>query len=237
FKFKRMGANGTWVSEILPKIGDIVDDITIIKSMHSEAINHDPAITYILTGTQQLGKPSFGSWISYGLGSPNKNLPSYIVMISRGSGASNQALYSRLWSSGFLPSKHQGVNLRSGKEPVLYLKDPDGIDRDLRRRMLDGISKINQEQFEEFGDPETQTRISQYEMAFRMQSSVPDLMDVSSEPKGIMELYGKDAERPGSFARNCILARRMAERGVPFIHLFHRGWDHHGGLPGKIPKQ
>ena len=237
FKFKRMGANGTWVSEILPKIGDIVDDITIIKSMHSEAINHDPAITYILTGTQQLGKPSFGSWISYGLGSPNKNLPSYIVMISRGSGASNQALYSRLWSSGFLPSKHQGVNLRSGKEPVLYLKDPDGIDRDLRRRMLDGISKINQEQFEEFGDPETQTRISQYEMAFRMQSSVPDLMDVSSEPKGIMELYGKDAERPGSFARNCILARRMAERGVPFIHLFHRGWDHHGGLPGKTPKQ
>jgi len=237
FKFKRMGANGTWVSEILPKIGDIVDDITIIKSMHSEAINHDPAITYILTGTQQLGKPSFGSWISYGLGSPNKNLPSYIVMISRGSGASNQALYSRLWSSGFLPSKHQGVNLRSGKEPVLYLKDPDGIDRDLRRRMLDGISKINQEQFKEFGDPETQTRISQYEMAFRMQSSVPELMDVSSEPKGIMELYGKDAERPGSFARNCILARRMAERGVPFIHLFHRGWDHHGGLPGKIPKQ
>jgi len=237
FKFKRMGANGTWVSEILPKIGDIVDDITIIKSMHSEAINHDPAITYILTGTQQLGKPSFGSWISYGLGSPNKNLPSYIVMISRGSGASNQALYSRLWSSGFLPSKHQGVNLRSGKEPVLYLKDPDGIDRDLRRRMLDGISKINQEQFEEFGDPETQTRISQYEMAFRMQSSVPELMDVSSEPKGIMELYGKDAERPGSFARNCILARRMAERGIPFIHLFHRGWDHHGGLPGKIPKQ
>ena len=205
--------------------------------MHSEAINHDPAITYILTGTQQLGKPSFGSWISYGLGSLNKNLPSYIVMISRGSGASNQALYSRLWSSGFLPSKHQGVNLRSGKEPVLYLKDPEGIDRDLRRRMLDGISKINQEQFEEFGDPETQTRISQYEMAFRMQSSVPDLMDITKESKSVTDLYGPDAQRPGSFARNCILARRMAERGVPFIHLFHRGWDHHGGLPAKFPKQ
>lgn len=237
FEFKRMGQHGTWVNETLPHIGSVADDITIIKSMHSEAINHDPAITYILTGTQQLGKPSFGSWISYGLGSPNKNLPSYIVMISRGSGASNQALYSRLWSSGFLPSKHQGVNLRSGKEPVLYLKDPEGIDRDLRRRMLDGISKINQEQFEEFGDPETQTRISQYEMAFRMQSSVPELMDVTKEPKNVTDLYGPDAQRPGSFARNCILARRMAERGVPFIHLFHRGWDHHGGLPGKFPKQ
>ena len=161
FKFERKGNHATWVSEKLPHIGNMVDDITIIKSMHSEAINHDPAITYILTGTQQLGKPSFGSWISYGLGSPNQNLPSYIVMISRGSGAANQALYSRLWSSGFLPSKHQGVNLRSGRDPVLYLKNPQGIDRNLRRRMLDGIAKINQEQFNEFGDPETQTRISQ----------------------------------------------------------------------------
>ena len=237
FKFERVGAHGTWMSETIPHIKSIADEITIIKSMNSEAINHDPAITYILTGTQQLGKPSFGSWISYGLGSPNKNLPAYIVMISRGSGAANQALYSRLWSSGFLPSKHQGVNLRSGKEPVLYLKDPEGIDRNLRRRMLDGIAKINQEQFSEFGDPETQTRISQYEMAFRMQSSVPDLMDVSKEPKAITDMYGPDASKPGSFARNCVLARRMAERGVPFVHLFHRGWDHHGGLPGKLPKQ
>ena len=237
FKFERVGAHGTWMSETIPHIKSIADEITIIKSMNSEAINHDPAITYILTGTQQLGKPSFGSWISYGLGSPNKNLPAYIVMISRGSGAANQALYSRLWSSGFLPSKHQGVNLRSGKEPVLYLKDPEGIDRNLRRRMLDGIAKINQEQFSEFGDPETQTRISQYEMAFRMQSSVPDLMDVSKEPKAVTDMYGPDASKPGSFARNCVLARRMAERGVPFVHLFHRGWDHHGGLPGKLPKQ
>ena len=237
FKFERVGSHGTWMSETIPNIKSIADEITIIKSMNSEAINHDPAITYILTGTQQLGKPSFGSWISYGLGSPNQNLPAYVVMISRGSGASNQALYSRLWSSGFLPSKHQGVNLRSGKEPVLYLKNPEGIDHGLRRRMLDGIAKINQEQFSEFGDPETQTRISQYEMAFRMQSSVPDLMDVSKEPKAVTNMYGKDATKPGSFARNCILARRMAERGVPFIHLFHRGWDHHGGLPGKLPKQ
>ena len=237
FKFERVGSHGTWMSETIPNIKSIADEITIIKSMNSEAINHDPAITYILTGTQQLGKPSFGSWISYGLGSPNQNLPAYVVMISRGSGASNQALYSRLWSSGFLPSKHQGVNLRSGKEPVLYLKNPEGIDQGLRRRMLDGIAKINQEQFSEFGDPETQTRISQYEMAFRMQSSVPDLMDVSKEPKAVTDMYGKDATKPGSFARNCVLARRMAERGVPFIHLFHRGWDHHGGLPGKLPKQ
>jgi len=237
FKFERVGSHGTWMSETIPHIKSIADEITIIKSMNSEAINHDPAITYILTGTQQLGKPSFGSWISYGLGSPNQNLPAYVVMISRGSGAANQALYSRLWSSGFLPSKHQGVNLRSGKEPVLYLKNPEGIDQSLRRRMLDGIAKINQEQFAEFGDPETQTRISQYEMAFRMQSSVPDLMDVSKEPKTVTDMYGPDAAKPGSFARNCVLARRMAERGVPFIHLFHRGWDHHGGLPGKLPKQ
>jgi len=237
FKFERVGSHGTWMSETIPHIKSIADEITIIKSMNSEAINHDPAITYILTGTQQLGKPSFGSWISYGLGSPNQNLPAYVVMISRGSGAANQALYSRLWSSGFLPSKHQGVNLRSGKEPVLYLKNPEGIDQSLRRRMLDGIAKINQEQFSEFGDPETQTRISQYEMAFRMQSSVPDLMDVSREPKAVTDMYGPGASKPGSFARNCVLARRMAERGVPFIHLFHRGWDHHGGLPGKLPKQ
>ncbi len=236
FKFKRHGAHGTWVSELLPNIAGIADDVTLIKSMHTEAINHDPAITYILTGTQQLGKPSFGSWISYGLGSENKDLPAYLVMISKGRGQS-QALYSRLWSSGFLPSKHQGVNLRSGREPVLFLKDPEGIDRPLRRRMLDGIAKINQEQFSEFGDPETQTRISQYEMAFRMQASVPNLMDVSKEPKAVKEMYGKDTAKPGTFASNCILARRMAERGVPFIHLFHRGWDQHGALPVKLRQQ
>ncbi|MBT5322895.1 MAG: DUF1501 domain-containing protein [Verrucomicrobiales bacterium] len=236
FKFKRHGAHGTWVSELLPNIAGIADDVTLIKSMHTEAINHDPAITYILTGTQQLGKPSFGSWISYGLGSENKDLPAYLVMISKGRGQS-QALYSRLWSSGFLPSRHQGVNLRSGREPVLFLKDPEGIDRAGRRRMLDGIAKINQEQFSEFGDPETQTRISAYEMAFRMQASVPELMDVSKEPKAVKEMYGKDTAKPGTFASNCILARRMAERGVPFIHLFHRGWDQHGALPVKLRQQ
>lgn len=236
FKFSRHGKSGQQISDVFKHIPKIADDICIIRSMHTEAINHDPAITYILTGTQQLGKPSFGSWISYGLGSENKDLPAYLVMISKGRGQS-QALYSRLWSSGFLPSRHQGVNLRSGREPVLFLKDPKGIDRAGRRRMLDGIAKINQEQFSEFGDPETQTRISAYEMAFRMQASVPELMDVSKEPKAVKEMYGKDTAKPGTFASNCILARRMAERGVPFTHLFHRGWDQHGALPVKLRQQ
>ncbi len=230
FKFERHGEHGTWVSEILPNVASVVDDMTIIKSVHTEAINHDPAITFINTGFQQPGKATMGSWISYGLGSPNKNLPAYIVMISKGPGQ-KQALYSRLWGSGFLPSKHQGVALRAGAEPVLYLNDPPGIDRSMRRRMLDRIAKINSHHFEEFGDPETQTRIAQYEMAFRMQTSVPDLMEMNDEPKSTFELYGPDAEKPGSFARNCVIARRLAERGVPFIQLFHRGWDQHGSLP------
>lgn len=230
FKFQRHGEHGTWVSEILPNVASVVDDMTIIKSVHTEAINHDPAITYINTGFQQPGKATMGAWISYGLGSPNKNLPAFIVMISKGPGQ-KQALYSRLWGSGFLPSKHQGVALRAGAEPVLYLNDPPGIDRSMRRRMLDRIAKINQHHFEEFGDPETQTRIAQYEMAFRMQTSVPDLMEMTDEPKSTFDLYGPDAEKPGSFARNCIIARRLAERGVPFIQLFHRGWDQHGSLP------
>ena len=224
------------VSEILPKTAGIVDDISIIKSVHTEAINHDPAITYINTGVQQPGKASMGAWISYGLGSFNQNLPAYIVMISRGPGQ-KQALYSRLWGSGFLPSRHQGVKLRSGNDPVLYLENPDGIDRDMRRRMLDRIAKINGEHYDEFGDPETQTRIAQYEMAFRMQMSVPEIMDVGSETKETLELYGPDAEKPGTFARNCIVARKLAEQGVPFIQLFHRGWDQHGSLPKLIRGQ
>ena len=236
FDFAQHGQHGTWVSELLPHTAGVVDDITIVKSMHTEAINHDPAITFINTGVQQPGKASMGAWISYGLGSPNQNLPSYIVMISKGPGQ-KQALYSRLWGSGFLPSKHQGVALRAGADPVLYLNDPPGIDRDMRRRMLDRIASINEQHFEEFGDPETQTRTSQYEMAFRMQASVPELMDLSDETEATMQMYGPDAEKPGSFTRNCIIARRLAERGVPFMQLFHRGWDQHGALPKNISGQ
>ena len=230
FKFKRFGEHGTWVSDALPHTASVVDDITIVKSVHTEAINHDPAITLINTGMQQPGKASMGAWISYGLGSPNKNLPAYIVMISRGPGQ-KQALYSRLWGSGFLPSRHQGVKLRSGADPVLFLNNPPGIDRPMRRRMLDHIAKINEQHFSEFADPETRTRIAQYEMAFRMQTSVPGLMDVSDETKATLDLYGPEAEKPGTFTRNCIVARRLAERGVPFVQLFHRGWDQHGNLP------
>jgi len=230
FKFKKYGQHGTWVSELLPHTSAIVDDISIIKTVNTEAINHDPAITYINTGVQQPGKPSMGAWLSYGLGSPNKNLPAYIVMISKGRGQS-QALYTRLWGSGFLSSQHQGVQFRSGAEPVLYLKNPQGIDSVTRRRMLDGIAKINAEEFNELGDPETQARIAQYEMAFRMQSSVPDLVDLTREPQSTFDLYGETAKKPGTFAANCVIARRMAERGVPFVQLFHRGWDQHGSLP------
>ena len=236
FKFSRHGENGTYVSEILPKTAELVDDITLVKSVHTEAINHDPAITFINTGVQQPGKASMGAWVSYGLGSPNKNLPSYVVMISKGPGQ-KQALYSRLWGSGFLPSQHQGVALRAGANPVLYLNDPAGIDRSTRRRMLDRIAAINQETYSSFGDPETLTRIAQYEMAFRMQTSVPGLMDLSSEPENTKTLYGPQMETPGSFARNCVIARRLAEQGVPFVQLFHRGWDQHGSLPKLIRGQ
>lgn len=230
FEFARYGEHGTWVSELLPNIASIVDDITIVKSIHSEAINHDPAITFINTGVQQPGKPSMGAWISYGLGSPNHDLPAYVVMISKGKGQS-QALYSRLWGSGFLPSRHQGVNFRAGRDPVLYLNNPDGVDSTARRRMLDRIAEINQDHYDDFGDPETQARIAQYEMAYRMQTSVPDLVDLSDEPESVFEMYGPESKKPGTFARNCIIARRLAERGVPFMQLFHRGWDQHGNLP------
>jgi len=230
FKFKKYGKHGTYVSELLPHTASVVDDIAIVKTVNTEAINHDPAITYINTGVQQPGKPSMGAWLSYGLGSPNSDLPAYVVMISKGRGQS-QALYSRLWGSGFLPSKHQGVNFRSGKDPVLYLRDPDGINRETRRRMLDRIAKINEEHFDDFGDPETKARIAQYEMAYRMQTSVPSLMDLSDEPASTFDLYGPESKKPGTFARNCIIARRLAERGVTFQQVFHRGWDQHGNLP------
>ncbi|MFK7735131.1 MAG: DUF1501 domain-containing protein [Pirellulaceae bacterium] len=236
FEFKRHGECGHWVSELLPNVAGIVDEMTIIKSMHTEAINHDPAITFINTGRQQPGNPSMGAWLSYGLGSPNKNLPSFVVMISRGNG-NLQALYSRLWGSGFLPSQHQGVKLRGGSTPVLYLDDPKGIDRSTRRAMLDDLATLNQQEYESFGDPETLARISQYEMAYRMQSAVPELADLSDETEATLEMYGPDVEKPNTFARNCITARRLSERGVPFIQLYHRGWDQHGNLPRDLRGQ
>jgi hypothetical protein len=238
FGFQRHGKNGVWLSELLPHTGRIADDICVIKSMHTEAVNHDPAITFIQTGSQQPGRPSLGAWASYGLGSEASDLPAFLVMISHGSGAdSNQGLLDRLWGSGFLPTSHQGVKLRGSGDPVLYLSDPPGIDRAMRRRMLDRLAQLNELQLAESGDPEIATRISQYELAFRMQASVPELANLASEPAAILDMYGPDARRPGSFAANCLLARRLVERGVRFVQLYHRGWDNHGGLPLNIPKQ
>ena len=238
FKFHQSGQAGTWVSELLPHTARVMDDICLIRSMHTEAINHDPAITFIQTGSQQPGRPSLGAWLSYGLGSEADDLPAFIVLISHGSGKdANQGLLERLWGSGFLPSSHQGVKFRSSGDSVLYLSDPPGIDRDLRRQMLDGLAQLNQRELAQSGDPEISTRISQYEMAFRMQSSVPDLTDMSKESAKTFELYGEESKKPGTFAANCLLARRMLERGVRCVQLYHRGWDQHGGLPTNIPKQ
>jgi hypothetical protein len=239
FKFAPHGRTGTWVSELLPNIAGVVDDIAIIKTLNTEAINHDPATTYIQTGAQQPGRPSLGAWLSYGLGSENENLPAFVVMISQGSGnKTDQPIFSRLWGSGFLPSKHQGVRFRSGDDPVLYLSNPPGLDPTVRRNMLDGVARLNQIAAQSFGDPEINTRIAQYEMAFRMQTSVPDLTDLSNEPKHIRELYGiDDSGTDGGFARNCLLARRMIERGVRFVQLMHRGWDQHSDLPAQIRGQ
>jgi hypothetical protein len=239
FSFAQHGKWGAWVSELLPHTATVVDDIAIIKSLNTEAINHDPATTYIQTGSQQPGRPSLGAWLSYGLGSENQNLPAFIVMISQGSGnKTDQPIFSRLWGSGFLPSEHQGVRFRSGSDPVLYLSNPPGIDAETRRRMLDGVGRLNQMAAKSFGDPEIVTRIAQYEMAYRMQTSVPNLTDLSAEPKKTLEMYGLDKQRDdGGFARNCLLARRMAERGVRFIQLMHRGWDQHNDLPRQIRGQ
>jgi len=238
FDFSRHGQNGTYVSNLLPHTGRMIDDICLIRSMHTEAINHDPAITFLQTGSQQPGRPSMGSWLSYGLGSENRDLPAFVVMISHGSGKdSNQGLLDRLWGAGFLPSSFQGVKLRSQGDPVLFLNDPPGLDRGLRREMLDGLARLNEQKLRETGDPEISTRIAQYEMSFRMQASVPELTDLSREPNHVFEMYGPDSRRPGSFAANCLLARRLAERGVRFVQLYHRGWDNHGGLPENLPKQ
>ncbi|HCK40929.1 MAG TPA: sulfatase [Planctomycetaceae bacterium] len=238
YSFQQYGQSGAWVSELLPFHGQMVDDIAIVKSVHTEAINHDPAITYICTGDQLPGRASLGAWLSYGLGTMNENLPAFVVITSSWTGRKEaQALYNRLWGSGFLASKHQGVALRSLGDPVLFLSNPPGINSTTRRRMLDSLTRLNQQTFDQFGDPETQARITQYEMAFRMQSSVPDLTDLSQEPKHVLDMYGPDVHKQGSFAASCLLARRMAERDVRFVQIFHRGWDQHGNVGGDLPNQ
>lgn len=238
FKFRQCGRSGTWISDLLPYHQKIVNDIAIVKSMHTEAINHDPAITFIQTGSQQPGRPGMGAWVSYGLGSENQDLPAFVVLISQAQALNtDQPLFSRLWSSGFLPSRYQGVRFRAGADPVLHLADPPGLSRRTRRRILDVVNSINRLRWEAFGDPEITTRIAQYEMAYRMQTSVPSLMDLSDEPDHIFEMYGPDSRKPGTYAANCLLARRLAERGVRFIQLYHRGWDQHFDLPRDISLQ
>jgi len=238
YSFDQYGQSGTWLSELLPYTSNIVDDICMVKSMYTEAINHDPAVTFFQTGSQQPGRPAIGSWLSYGLGSENENLPGFCVLLSRGTGRPfGQPLYSRLWGNGFLHSLHQGVQFRSGKDPVLYLNNPEGMNKMSRRNMLDRVAQLNQIQYEEQGDPEIQSRISQYEMAYKMQTSVPGLMDISDEPDHIYKMYGPEATQPGTFASNCLLARRLAEKDVRFIQLYHMGWDHHDNLPSAVKNQ
>ena len=238
YKFAQHGSNGAWVSELMPHTAKIVDELTIIKTMNTEAINHDPAITFIQTGSQQPGRPSMGSWVSYGLGSENENLPAFVVLLSQAHAINtDQPLFSRLWSSGFLASSNQGIRFRAGSDPVLYLEDPPGMSRTGRRQMLDGISALNKMRYADYGDPEIETRIGQYEMAYRMQTSIPDLMDLSKEPASTFEMYGPESRKPGTYAANCLLARRLAERNVRFVQLYHRGWDQHNDLPRDLSLQ
>ena len=238
FKFSQHGKEGVWISELLPHTAKVVDDLAVIKTVNTEAINHDPAITYIQTGSQLPGRPSTGAWLSYGLGSMNENLPCFVVLHSTVNGGfGGQALYARLWGAGFLSTRHQGVSLRSTGDPVLYLSNPEGMSESMRRRMLDELAKLNRHRYQEVGDPEIQSRISQYEMAYRMQTSVPELADISDEPQHVLDMYGPDVKKPGTFAANCLLARRMAERGVRFTQVFIRQWDQHGNLPKDIKRQ
>jgi hypothetical protein len=238
FGFRQYGEQGTWISELLPHATKIADDICIVRSMFTEAINHDPAVTFFQTGSQLAGRPSAGAWVAYGLGQMNEDFPAFVVMISRDPARGvDQPLYDRLWGSGFLPTQYQGVKLRSGNDPVLYLANPAGCDRGMRRQMLDNLSMLNQESFASIGDPEIQTRISQYELAFRMQAAVPELTDISNEPEHILNMYGPEVRKPGTYARNCLLARRLIERDVRFVQLFHMGWDQHYDLPVNLTKQ
>jgi uncharacterized protein (DUF1501 family) len=238
FKFQQTGNSGMWMSELIPHHHKIADEICLLNTVHTDAINHDPAITFIQTGSQQPGRPSMGAWLSYGLGSENKDLPSFVVLLSQQNSINaDQPLFSRLWGAGFLPSKYQGVRLRSGRDPVLYLADPPGVSREARREMLDAMAALNKMRADAYHDPEIETRIEQYEMAFRMQTSVPDLTDISKEPESTFELYGQDARKPGTYAFNCLLARRLAERGVRFVQLYHKGWDQHNDLPRDLALQ
>ncbi|MGN6438801.1 MAG: DUF1501 domain-containing protein [Agriterribacter sp.] len=235
FKFQQHGECKAWVSELMPHTAQVVDDLCFVKSMNTDAINHDPATTFFQSGNQIAGRPSIGAWLSYGLGSDNENLPTFIVLVSKN--GSGQPLMARLWSNGFLPSRHQGVEFRSGKDPVLYLGDPEGYDGKDRRQMLDYLKNLNQLQADTYGDPEINTRISQYEMAYRMQTSVPEVTDMSKEPDWVYDMYGPDSRDPGTYAANCLLARRLLEKDVKFVQLYHQGWDHHGSLPGGIKEQ
>lgn len=236
FKFNQSGESGTWISELLPHTAKVVDDLCIVKSIYTEAINHDPAITFFQTGNQLPGRPSIGSWISYGLGSDNNNLPSFIVLVSK-NGAKDQPLYARLWGNGFLPSEHQGVQFRSGKDPVLFLDNPEGYDGADRKEMLNYLYKLDELQNSSYGDPEVTARIAQYEMAYRMQTSIPEVMNINDEPEETFELYGPDSRDPGTYAANCILARKLLGKDVKFVQLYHQGWDQHGGLPAGITNQ
>ena len=235
FNFKQHGNSGAWISDLMPYTSKIVDELCFIKSMYTEAINHDPAMTMIQTGSELPGRPSIGSWLSYGLGTDNKNLPEFVVLITKGK--SGQPIYSRLWGNGFLPSKHQGVQFRSGKDPVLYLDNPTGVTSTIRQEQLSSLKKLQKINHADIGDPEILTKISNYEMAYRMQTSVPEVMNISDEPDYIFDLYGEDSKNPGTFAANCILARKLAEKDVKFIQLYHRGWDQHSNLPRDIKKQ
>ncbi len=235
FNFKQHGQSGAWVSELMPHTAKITDELCFTKSMYTEAINHDPAVTFIQTGSQFPGRPSIGSWVSYGLGSDNSNLPGFVVLVTKDK--FGQPLYSRLWGNGFLPSEHQGVQFRAGKNPVLFLSNPPGVSEKNRRTQLDHLNTLQEIQFERTGDPEIRARMSQYEMAFRMQTSVPEIMDTSGEPDYIYEMYGEDSKKPGTYAANCLLARRLIEKDVKFVQLYHQGWDQHGNLPSAIKKQ
>jgi hypothetical protein len=234
FRFAQRGQSGAWISDLMPHLAEVADDVCFIKTLHTEAINHDPAVTFLQTGAQLAGRPSLGAWLSYGLGSDNADLPAFVAMIS---GTGDQPLYDRLWGSGFLPTKYSGVKFRSQGDPVLFLSDPPGLSRELRRELLDDLAELNGQKLASTGDPEIATRIAQYEMAFRMQASVPELVDLSSETESTFDLYGPDARQPGTFAWNCLMARRLCERGVRFVQLFHRGWDQHLELPKNIALQ
>jgi hypothetical protein len=238
YKFTQQGQSGMWVSEVLPYTSKMVDEMCFIRSMHTEAINHEPAISYMQTGNQVTGRPCLGSWVSYGLGSENQNLPTFVVMVAKPSNTEQvQAISARVWSSGYLPGEHAGVSFRSGSDPILYIQNPPGVPSAIRRKTLDGLKALNELSYQSLSDPETRTRIEQYELAFRMQSSVPELTDLSGETEATKKLYGPDISKPGSFAHTALLARRLVERGVRFVQVYHNNWDHHGNLTGRMPDQ